>query len=641
MNSIRPANFLESFDRERHERSPWKFFVVLALLFILGLGVLFSVRGVIRIAGKMQSAKDHLLYSVTLVQNQQFIPARQNIQRARTILSDVQSDLAPWKAVSVIPFFGRQISAFTHTIEAVDRLSIAFDRAVVFAEKMVTTIVGNKPLHLQEITPEQKRLFLAQLFEASPVLQGMKADIDLAAISLGEIPDNFLLPQLTTAIAPIKKNVLQLQRAMNAALPLLEALPLVSGYPKEQRYLFLFQNNDELRPTGGFIGTYGILELRDGEIVSLFTDNIYRLDWTAERVKKMKVAPPGPVKDHLIPNWFLRDSNWSPDFPTAARQALWFYQKESDDKRPIDGVLAITPTVVTRLLQLLGPLQIDNITFTPENLVDTLQFHVEKAYVDIGLPEVERKEIIGRMTKELVNRLLTLPLGKIPDLLDIIENSLRERHVLLYETDGALQKVVTSEGWDGAVRNVPGDFLMVVDANMAALKTDSVMERSIAYSVVPEGNRLRAKVAVTYHHKGLFSWKTTRYRTYTRMYVPKGAELIRSNGFILSNQDHQPRKAQVTEELGKTVFGGYVIIEPGETKTVTLDYFLPDAITHSPYTLYVQKQAGTEAHPLLIQLKFGTTIKEWQPTGFTAERKGNMLSFPTDLRTDKQFKVEY
>lgn len=644
-HSIQPANFLRHY-RQRHTVRNKRIVAVailgVAALLLLGL---FSVRSLLRIAEKTQRAKDHLLYSMTLVEAQQFGAARTHVLAAETLLREVRSNLRPWKVTVILPFVGRQITAFDNTVATIDRLSVAFERVIVFADRMVTTIVGNKPLHFDAITPEQKRLFLAQLFEAGPTLQGIKADIDLAALSLARVPDRFLLPVLSDAIAPLKKHVPQLQHTMTVALPLLEAMPLVSGYPNPQTYLFLFQNNDELRPTGGFIGTYGILQLRDGEIQSLFTDNIYRLDRLAER-KRLRVEPPPPIKRHLnVPAWFLRDANWSPDFPTTARQALWFYQKESDDRRPIDGVLAVDPTVVVRLLRLLGSITIDNTHFTPETFVDTLQFHVEKGYTDVGLPEVERKEVIGRLTKEMMQRIMTLPLEKIPDLLDIIESALRERHVLLYEANPALQHVVENEGWDGALQNTDAntDFFMLVDANLAALKTDSVMDRSITYTVTPDKDkkRLRAKATITYHNKGLFSWKTTRYRTYTRLYAPRGATLLRSDGFITEDKKRESKAADVGEELGKTVFGGYLIVEPRETKTLTVEYLLPFGVTNNAYTLFVQKQAGTEAHPLRVELQFGTTMKTWQPTGFTVEHKGNTLIFPTDLRVDRQFTVGF
>ncbi|MDO8581674.1 MAG: DUF4012 domain-containing protein, partial [bacterium] len=511
-----------------------------------------------------------------------------------------------------------------------------------FADQLVTTIVGNKPLHFREITPEQKRLFLAQLFEAAPVLQGIKADVDLAMVSLNNVPNQFLLPPLEAAVQPLKEQLPRVQHSLAIALPLLDALPLVSGYPKAQRYLFLFQNNDELRPTGGFIGTYGILDLRDGEIQSLFTDNIYRLDRLADREKRLRVVPPAPIKDHLnVKYWFLRDVNWSPDFPTTARQALEFYQKESRDPLPIDGVLAITPTVVVRLLELLGPITVGEAQFTSKNLIDTLQFYVEKGYAEVGLPDIERKEIIATLTKEIMERLSTLSLTRIPDLLDIVEGAMRERHVLIYETNPALQSLVMNQQWDGRVRTAPNDFLMVVDANLGALKTDSVMERKVAYTVTPDRGRLKATLSITYHNSGLFSWKTTRYRTYTRIYVPRGAELIRSDGFISEDKKQTAKAADKSDDLGKTVFGGYLIVEPRDTKTVTLEYYLPPNVMESSYTLYAQKQSGTEANPLLVTLQFGKKITAWQPTGFHVTKKGDTLTFPTDLRVDRQFTVEF
>ncbi|MDO8582163.1 MAG: hypothetical protein Q7S16_04805, partial [bacterium] len=164
MYSIRPANFLDHYVVERKKKNPWVFFLLLVIVIALGVYSVFAARSLMRIVDHTQKAKDYLLYSVTLLKNQQFAYARTNIASAQYYLRAVQEDLKSFRFVGALPLIGRQVRALTYTITTIDRLSIAMDRGAQFADQLVTTIVGNKPLHFREITPEQKRLFLAQLF---------------------------------------------------------------------------------------------------------------------------------------------------------------------------------------------------------------------------------------------------------------------------------------------------------------------------------------------------------------------------------------------------------------------------------------------------------------------------------------------
>ncbi|MFA5318027.1 MAG: DUF4012 domain-containing protein [Patescibacteria group bacterium] len=109
---------------------------------------------------------------------------------------------------------------------------------------------------------------------------------------------------------------------------------------QEQVYLILLQNNTELRPTGGFIGNYGILKIKEGRITSLYIDDIYNLDKLAE--EKLEIIPPEPLRKYFNrERWFLRDINWSPDFSISAHRAWAMYLLEGGQEK-IDGIIAVT-----------------------------------------------------------------------------------------------------------------------------------------------------------------------------------------------------------------------------------------------------------------------------------------------------------
>src|SRR5690606_17160462 len=139
----------------------------------------------------------------------------------------------------------------------------------------------------------------------------------------------------------------------------------------------------------------------------------------------------------------------------------------------------------------------------------------------------------------------------------------------------------------------------VVDANIGALKTDRLVDRSRTYQVRErQDGQYEATLRLTYKNNGFFDYRTTRYRTYVRVYVPIGSELIQSTGFVDQDKSFSYVAPQVYAEFDKTVFAGFVSVEPGQERYAELTYLLPpwlqDRIkTEHRYTLTVKKQPGT------------------------------------------------
>ena len=133
-----------------------------------------------------------------------------------------------------------------------------------------------------------------------------------------------------------------------------QIIPDILGWGGQKRYLVLAEDPAELRPTGGFIGTYGVVTFTNGRITERAFHDVYQLDL---QDGLPYVQPPDALKDHLLGDypWQLADANWSPDFPTSAQDALRLYALESKDT-DIDGVIGITTYALDRILDVTGPI---------------------------------------------------------------------------------------------------------------------------------------------------------------------------------------------------------------------------------------------------------------------------------------------
>ncbi|MFZ2202609.1 MAG: DUF4012 domain-containing protein, partial [Microgenomates group bacterium] len=155
-----------------------------------------------------------------------------------------------------------------------------------------------------------------------------------------------------------------LKSQINLGLPLLNLATSIVGDQKLQRYLFIIQDQNELRPTGGFITSYGIITLDQGKIVGLQVDSSFTLD----RLIEGRIEPPSVLKNLLGgANWLFHDSNLDADFAHSANQAAWFYERFKSAN--VDGVVGLNTNFFKFILDEIGAINLsDGQTVSADNL---------------------------------------------------------------------------------------------------------------------------------------------------------------------------------------------------------------------------------------------------------------------------------
>lgn len=567
-----------------------------------------------------------------------------NFDLALDDIKSLQSNLI----ISHIPAITIQFRNINYVLSAGKILSRAVKEGSSFVQELGILQADGKNLTYSKYTPEERSVILKKIYESGPELAGMKANLDLALLNLENI--NYIGPSwlLRDKLLVVKDKVMNASNVMDKLIPMSQLIPKISGYPNEANYLFILQNKDELRPTGGFIGTYGIVSLLEGEIERFDTHDVYHMDMPVK--DSLTVEPPVEIKKYLgVPKWYMRDANWSPDWPTSAQKIQWFYDQENKlltGKNKINnfdgqfnGVIGVTTDFITSLLHLVGPVTVEGVEYNEKNFSNLLEYRVEKNYVQLGVSKWQRKEVIGEIGRILKIKLLDFPSNRWNEIYDLMIENFQKKSILIYMNDTSLQNMVREQDWSGELKSVPSDYVMVVDSNMASLKTDAIIDRSVNYLVEATSNGLMAKLNISYSHQGGVDWRTTKYNSYTRVYVPSGAKLIKSVGNT---------KDEVTtgRELNKTYFGAFVSIGPGQIGNLYFEYLLPQNITDQlldgKYSLYMQKQPGKNIDNLVVNLKFIDNIKSYSPTGFyTNKINNNEINWQSDLNKDRKLEVNF
>ncbi|MFA7244600.1 MAG: DUF4012 domain-containing protein [Candidatus Magasanikbacteria bacterium] len=421
---------------------------------------------------------------------------------------------------------------------------------------------------------------------------------------------NNLTPEKILQSDFVQEKIIETMGEENADI--ISLLPTFLGFDVPKNYLVLFLNNTELRPGGGFIGSYATLQVTQGHLEILEMGGTESIG-----VDSSNPNPPQIIKDKLkVDKWYLRDSNWSPDFVESSKKTLEFYQAGNNVAAgEISAVIAVTTDVLEDLMKKTGPFVVDGIEFTAENVIEKLEYEVEYGYDDKGIKFDERKAIMKPFMLALVDHVKYDMFKNIKIYKDLFTSLLEEKNILVYSLSSDLQNILDKNDWSGRMKSFSGDYLMWVDANLAALKTDHAMLRKLNYSISKDKDEnYLAKATMTYIHNGSFDWRTTRYLSYARIFVPEGADLLEVKiGDKIWQKNSEKNDFVVDKGIDnyRSWFGIYVAIEPKDTKAVSFSYLLPASITenikNNNYNLLIQKQIGLNNASLTTELKFGTT----------------------------------
>lgn len=351
------------------------------------------------------------------------------------------------------------------------------------------------------------------------------------------------------------------------------------------RYLVLFENNAEMRPSGGFIGSFAVVEFKNYQIKKIdFNSNIYKLDkaFIADHI----VPPPTPLVETSQGRWAMRDSNFAVSYPEAARQVEWFYNQETGES--VDGVFTLNASVLKDYLAITGPLTLTDpaVTISADNIFTELTQQIEKEYYATTENQQinEPKSILKNMMPEVLRR--AQKQNKI-DLGKFLFNQIETKQILFYVNDSAIEQAILEKNWGGEVPDFRGDYLQVNVANIDGAKSSLNVKQKVDYQVENQNGLLFSDLTVTRTHGGTGVWPDGKNRSWIKVLVPKGSILKQ----ITLDGGDQTNRIEKGEEAGKDYYALWVEVAPGTSAVLHLNYLLP--VNASNYQLLAQKQSGS------------------------------------------------
>jgi hypothetical protein len=627
------------------KKFPWKIIVIplgiLVLVFaVIGI-MLLPLRGVIsKTPAVIAAARE----TGAAAKKQDLVKTKEGLAATRSSLTALRDEYNKVLPLKFIPFLGAYISDGDHAIKAGFAGLDAGDAAVSALEPNADLLgLKGKSNFVSGTADDRIQTAVKTMNALVPKINAMATSVDTVRKEIEYIdphryPDHIGKTSIRPQLVGAKEVIENAANLFVNAQPLLTNLPKILGYPADKRYLVIFQNDKELRATGGFMTAYAQFRFVSGKAILEKSDDMYALD--AALTKKYP-APPEILR--YLPgvyNLNIRDSNLSPDFKISMQQFQSMYNNTSGSEHNIDGIITMDTHVLVEALKILGPITASGRQFSAAidkrcNCAGAIYELEDYSTRPVNYVRTDRKGEIG----ELMRAMLQMALGVSPskywgNLFQMLLTEITDKHIQAYFTDPAIQKAAESFNMAGRVMTASEsaailkykegqgwDYLAVNQANMGGAKANMfVSEKITKDTAVNSDGTMTTTLTIDYKNPypgsdcGLESGGlclNAPLRNWIRILVPPGSTLKESRG-TQSPKDGKASQMTTAAGLGKTIFEGFITVNPLGVAQLTLTYMSPVKETDGKYRLLIQRQSGSSDQNVILKLngreKVNTTL---------------------------------
>jgi len=545
-------------------------------------------------------------------------------------------------------------------------VSLLSDIQQVVAE---TTLMGE--LGHQIISEMMGPVGKQTLFPAS-AFEHLRLSSDAARSTLGLISSQantlindktfpFNIPSVSVYATNQLRSLATVRNLLETGSKLLTLYPKVAGFRGQKTFLVLLQNNNELRPTGGFIGSLAVIRLEEGVIADIGIQDVY----VADGQLKGHVAPPIPIKELLgQEHWYLRDSNWDPDFFVSGEKAAWFYEKETGTA--VDGVVAVNMSVVTDLLKAIGPVFVPDINdrISADNLFGKSIYYTQANFFP---GSTQKSDFLGALSRTIITTVAENTSANPVAVFRAVVKGLGGRDIMLYAKDPETQKLIEYDGWGGRVSTgmfcatvgehpCLSDPLIASEANVSVSKVNYFIKHSTSRNIsLGENGIITETISRTVSNTAIKAETGVSgpYRAYLRFYVPADASIsdvaidgvkVLSRNLRVSAVPAPPYVEPVESKTDLQGIGITLDVDIGEAKSVSVTYTRTRQLLfgrgESFLDISYPKHPGIEDEQMSMTLRYPATFRV-TPADTTNQlvAKDGQLQYNTVITNDQSIHI--
>lgn len=603
---------------------------VLLLFIVVGAYTGLKANAVYKQA-KATNAQARIAYDKLKEQNIEV--AQAELEKTKTELTKLQDEMGGLFYLGYVPGVHWYYNDANHGVNAavhgVNAALITTETLIPYADvlglKGEGTFVGGS-------AQDRIRLAVKTLGKVVPRIDDIDGELIKAQEEINQMdpkhyPNMWKFAKVRETIASAQEITTQGVDFVRDGKPLIKILPELLGEKESKKYLILFQNDKELRPTGGFITFYALFRVEEGVLTVDGASDIYDLD------NSIASHPPAPeIIDKYLPQvnrLYIRDANLSPDFSVSMEEFLKLYE-EGNAAKDIDGIIALDTHFFVNALNVIGEVQAGGFTFNTDNdprcdCPQAVYILEDQTTRPVGFVRENRKSLLADLMQALMQKALaSSPREYWGPLFQQSLQDMQNKHIVLYMFDDEAQKGVEALNWGGRIKDFDGDYVHINDANFGGAKSNMYVTKDVRIDYNGKaGEEINKTVTINYKNPHPHSdcnlesgglCLNATLRNFQRMYVPEGSQLKNSEGSEVT--------VETKEGLGKSYFEGFFTVAPLGGRKMVYEYTLPFKVENgSTLPVLIQKQPGIAGDKYEVYAN-GKKVEEF------------------DLVSDKQFEIK-
>lgn len=289
-------------------------------------------------------------------------------------------------------------------------------------------------------------------------------------------------PKIAEKITAKLDSVMPLLEEFDSYKPLADAF---IGDGSDKLYLVLAMNSAEIRACGGFPGSTGTITIKNGILkFGKFSSIYYNVTH-----KSKAIISSTKVEDALFhKKWFgtkITSATANPHFPRVAQISAAGYK--SMNKVTPDGVIAMTPHIISRLIAITEPLKLSNgkkldEQYSMKYLQRDIYFqYFKNSYSKkTGYYSANKKTdaLFAEAANKTVNNVMSkLDIKSVKEIFDVLKKSSEDRVFMMWMRDAEAQKTVKALGYSGSLnfdekKPEIGVYYSIFDANKLGIYVD-------------------------------------------------------------------------------------------------------------------------------------------------------------------------
>lgn len=489
-------------------------------------------------------------------------------------------------------------------------------------------------------TSREYREYLIAMEENQYKIDDAAYKISLSNDIVNSVSTSVFPKFLQDKILELKGLIGKLDSATSDYKEIITFLPDLLGVDERKRYLILLQNESEIRSTGGWLTSYGVVGIEGGQVRELFVDDIYNADGTLKVQGKTFSAPKSMTQALGLETWNFSLVNWYPDLTETYLNAEPFIRAlgKGDD---LDGIVTIDITFIQKLLSKWGGIEVPGETelVTSENLYDK----IFKLHENFTPGTTQKTTFLANLANEIIQKLLSKNISDLISLSDVFGESLDEKHLQASFKNRDAFNFFNSRAWADSLDSKYNEAPIAIDWNWGANKANLYLEKNYNLQIdIRDENTILFKYTIaTENTSENLVYPQGNYVNYQRVYIPSYATVISVKGM-------DDNKYTTYKESGFKVLGGWFNTNIKDVNTLEVAYQLKRTSENASFpivkngdniflTIDLFKQPGEKSHAYKLDISYPSSWNIENADNLNAIQ--NQLSSRFELNKDTNFDI--